>query len=270
MYRSINCLVLILFTYTIGYAQSIGYSQSTNYTITYIRTIANDNHVFAAEDKLYISLKEDRTLYINGKSKVIKDPPRKPNEIVIYDKQIFEEFFYFDFKKSLLYSRIKPWDTTYFIKEDVPTMNWTLEQETTLNEEGITLHKAILYFRGRNYTAWYAIDYPIQVGPWKFNNLPGLVFEIYDEDKRYHWALQKIEINKFKILPFQYDINRANETIQSYQKKYYAELDRLVNGPQRSPFGNIPGIEILETISDPDQLDRLKNSDLEIKYEWEE
>lgn len=264
MYKSINCLVLILFTYTMGYAQP------TNYTITYIKTIANDNHIFTAEDKLYISPKEDKSLYIKGKSKVIKEPPKKPNEIRVYSKQIFEEFFYFDFKKALLYSRIKPWDATYFIKEDVPTMNWTLEEETKLNEEGITLYKATISFRGRNYTAWYSMDYPIQVGPWKFNNLPGLAFEIYDIEKAYHWALQKIEINKFKILPFQYDVNRANETIQSFQKKYYAELDRLVNGPQRNPFGNIPGIEIMEEIKDPGQLDRLKNSDLERKYEWEE
>lgn len=264
MYKSTYYLFIILFLCVIGYAQD------TNYGITYLKTTTSDAHIISAEDKLYISPKEDKSLYINGKYKFTKEPPREPNEIVIYDKQEFEEFFYFDFKKNLLYSRIKPWEARYFIKEDIPQMDWQLHDETKTNAEQIPLHKATLSFRGRNYTAWYSTDYPVQVGPWKFNNLPGLVFELYDDEHRYHWSIQNIEVNKFKILPFRYDVSRANESIQSFQEKYYKELDRLVNGPHRNPFGNIPGVEILEVMTDPNQFERLKNSELERKYEWEE
>ncbi|AJA68712.1 hypothetical protein MODO_0211 [Myroides odoratimimus] len=263
MYKSTYYLFIILFLCVIGYAQD------TNYGITYLKTTTSDAHIISAEDKLYISPKEDKSLYINGKYKFTKEPPREPNEIVIYDKQEFEEFFYFDFKKNLLYSRIKPWEARYFIKEDIPQMDWQLHDETKTTKENVLLHKATLSFRGRNYTVWYSMDYPIQIGPWKFNNLPGLAFEITEEDHRYHWQLTKIETNKFKVLPMKYDISRATMTLQTYLTSYQAEVENYDMGLSRL-FGSIPGVEVLETITDGNDFKKSRNMDLERKYEWEE
>lgn len=43
--------------------------------------------------------------------------------------------------------------------------------------------KAITSFRGRNYTAWYTQDVKVDVGPWKFQGLPGLILQVTDEEE---------------------------------------------------------------------------------------
>lgn len=43
--------------------------------------------------------------------------------------------------------------------------------------------KATSSFRGRNYTAWYTRDVKVDVGPWKFQGLPGLILQVTDEEK---------------------------------------------------------------------------------------
>jgi len=43
--------------------------------------------------------------------------------------------------------------------------------------------KATSSFRGRNYTAWYTQDVKVDVGPWKFQGLPGLILQVTDEEK---------------------------------------------------------------------------------------
>lgn len=35
---------------------------------------------------------------------------------------------------------------------------------------------ATTQFRGLTYTAWFALDIPINEGPWKFHGLPGLIW----------------------------------------------------------------------------------------------
>lgn len=58
---------------------------------------------------------------------------------------------------------------------------WNLQegQDSVLNYE---CKRAELYYKGRNYTAWYATEIPIPYGPWKFCGLPGLILKVKDED----------------------------------------------------------------------------------------
>ncbi len=249
----------------------IGYAQETNYTITYQINYTRDL-IGQGEDKLYIDSKNNKNLYIFGDKNFqpIAEEDKTPDVVYIHDNtKLPEEIVYSDYKTNLLYSRIAPTKNLYFIKESIPEMNWQLHNETKTTKENVLLHKATLSFRGRNYTAWYSLDYPIQIGPWKFNNLPGLAFEITEEDNQYHWQLTKIETNKFKVLPMKYDISRANETLQSYLKNYQIEIESASLGIARK-ISSIPGLEILETSSNRDDFKNSRSMDLERKYEWEE
>lgn len=42
--------------------------------------------------------------------------------------------------------------------------------------------KATTKFRGRTWTAWYALDLPFNDGPWKLHGLPGLILSAHDAD----------------------------------------------------------------------------------------
>ena len=71
-------------------------------------------------------------------------------------------------------------------------LKWVIKNESK-NIDKYNCTKAICNFRGRNYTAWFSTDIPVTVGPWKFNGLPGLIFEITDESGLYAWNLEKIK-----------------------------------------------------------------------------
>lgn len=248
------------------------FGQQDNYTITYNVS----ENLYAKSEytyKLYVSEKDNKSLYkgITLLSEVL--PPREPNTIYTPNKSpFFSAFCYFDFNSDLLYSYIKPFDKPVFIKEPLPAMDWQLVDETKTIENGVVLHKATLSFRGRNYTAWYSTDYPIQVGPWKFHNLPGLAFEITEESNQYRWQLTKIEQDSFKVLPLQHDLSRGNVSIESYPAVYKEGYDSSKASMSRMFSGIIPGVEIIE-IEDAKQEEenykKVLNNELERKFEWE-
>lgn len=82
--------------------------------------------------------------------------------------------------------------------EKTPVQDWTIENDT-LNVMGYLCQKAECFFRGRHYTAWFATDIPINIGPWKFGGLPGLILKVYDNDNLYTFECIKIENGKFPI-----------------------------------------------------------------------
>jgi len=46
---------------------------------------------------------------------------------------------------------------------------------------------------GRKWTAWFTLDYPHPVGPYKFQGLPGLIVQIEDATASYKFELYKIK-----------------------------------------------------------------------------
>ncbi|MDO4225651.1 MAG: GLPGLI family protein, partial [Bergeyella zoohelcum] len=76
-------------------------------------------------------------------------------------------------------------------EEPQPTISWKIGSETK-NIIGYACRKAVGEYRGRKYTAWYAVDLPINNGPYIFQNLPGLVMELEDADGHYHFEAMAI------------------------------------------------------------------------------
>lgn len=114
----------------------------------------------------------DQSITINSDTlfKVIKD---QKNEYCIFSDILFtkNESFYND----SLYS-----------------MTWNLEKERKMIDT-ILCKKAICFFRGREYIAWYAPTIPITNGPWKMGGLPGLIIELFDENKDMYYLLKRFE-----------------------------------------------------------------------------
>jgi GLPGLI family protein len=65
------------------------------------------------------------------------------------------------------------------IVDTLPQIEWQLTTETK-TIDSLSCQKAIGKFRGRTYTAWYAKEIPVAVGPWKLHGLPGLIVEAED------------------------------------------------------------------------------------------
>lgn len=78
----------------------------------------------------------------------------------------------------------------YFSINSKDEIKWKLHNETKNYQEN-KVQKATATFGGRNWTAWYSEEIPIQEGPYKFRGLPGLIFEIYDDENIFSYKLIK-------------------------------------------------------------------------------
>ncbi|MCU7617900.1 GLPGLI family protein [Chryseobacterium sp. PBS4-4] len=78
----------------------------------------------------------------------------------------------------------------FFSVKSTDKMNWELMDETKV-EGSYTLQKAITTFGGRNWIAWFSKDVNLSEGPYKFRGLPGLIFEIEDDQENFKFKLVK-------------------------------------------------------------------------------
>jgi GLPGLI family protein len=80
----------------------------------------------------------------------------------------------------------------FYVKETTPKLNWKIEKETKKIGSFIC-KKATVFFRGRNYIAWFTTEIALPFGPWKLNGLPGIILEAYDTNKNVYWYFKSIE-----------------------------------------------------------------------------
>jgi len=133
---------------------------------------------------------------------------------IIVHKNNNNEFFQYDLLEN-----------TVLQLQTNDTQKWNLSQEKK-NVKNLSLQKAITTWGGRNWTAWFAEEIPFQEGPYKFHGLPGLIVEIYDDKKNYHFELvrsEKIkeEENQFIEMSEKLGIPITWEKYKTAKLKYY-------------------------------------------------
>lgn len=70
----------------------------------------------------------------------------------------------------------------YYYNEPIPKLRWTMVADSDTLIAGHHCAKATTNFRGRDWTAWYTEEIPIDAGPYKFSGLPGLILEVEDSN----------------------------------------------------------------------------------------
>ena len=135
----------------------------------------------------------------------------------------------------------------YIYKEEMPVFEWTL---TDSIEEvcGHPCKTATTTFRGRNWTAWYCEEIPVNNGPAKFSGLPGLILKVQD-DKNEH-IIEAMQVRKsdkefgYKIRSFLIPTDRKtfNKMMNDYKMDVGTFLAGSQNLPKKldgsSPFGH--------------------------------
>jgi len=106
-----------------------------------------------------------------------------------------------------------------YYTEPTPKQNWQIGNETK-TIVGYQCQKATCSFRGRNYTAWFAVDIPLSYGPWKFCGLPGLILKVHDDAKEYVFECVGIEQQKCPIILL--------DNYKTYRKTTRTELDKTL------------------------------------------
>ena len=105
--------------------------------------------------------------------------------------------------------------------------------------------KAQCYFRGRQWTAWFAPGIPISDGPWKFGGLPGLITEVYDQAKQYYFSIIGLEKVDDEPILFSQPISENAKHIPIDRKEFLKAQIRhlsgsvsILNVETGIPFGN--------------------------------
>lgn len=148
------------------------------------------------------------------------------------------------------------------------TLDWKILPEVTRIDD-FQVQKAEVSYGGRQWTAWFAPNIPLQEGPYVFYGLPGLIVEIGDKTGDYRFTLSAIrkyggslytrkkglemDYPKFRKLMFNYytdpyaenkatntPIYKVNEDGQ-YVKGDYREMTKAI---QKSIRDNNNPIEI--------------------------
>ncbi len=79
-------------------------------------------------------------------------------------------------------------------------------------------------YLGRTYTAWYTLEMPMSIGPWKFGGLPGLILKV--EDDKGEYIFECIEIKKTLGEPIM-GVNPNAKPIERIQlEKYIKNLHK--------------------------------------------
>lgn len=102
--------------------------------------------------------------------------------------------------------------------EAIPQFDWQLTGETR-EILGYQCQQAVCKFRGRNFSAWFCDEIPIDNGPWKFGGLPGLIMEVSDSNNEHVFSIVGIYSNVSRDIT-EPDVAR-NKTDR---KKYYNTL----------------------------------------------
>lgn len=133
----------------------------------------------------------------------------------------------------------------YKVLED-RKMNWNIAPEKKQIGE-FKVQKATTDFAGRNWTAWFTADVPIQDGPYKFSGLPGLIVEISDQTGTHKMELKGLK----KIQETKTDeLNTQGKDIP-FTKKKPIDVNRQQYVKQLKQFENDPVQGVREILSRP-------------------
>lgn len=111
-------------------------------------------------------------------------------------------------------------------EEDLSYPVWTIMSESK-NILGYNCQKAVAFYKGREWTAWFCTDFPINFGPWKLHGLPGLILEAYDKKRDYVFTAVSIGITDIPDVGY-YQYNRGTPTKIS-RNKYHQSRYKAIN-----------------------------------------
>ena len=142
---------------------------------------ANGEYLKAAH---YYTLRcnQESSLFLKSTSEDLVDYDKDTEKMTI-NFAGGKNWIYKSSSADLLTNYVTSFQEKHFLIEDqLHPMEWeVLSEEKDIN--GVLVQKARGAHMGRTYTAWFAPSIPINNGPWKLGGLPGLILEVYDDEK---------------------------------------------------------------------------------------
>ena len=156
--------------------------------------------------------------------------------------------------RNAIYENNQP---NYFVFNDSTNIKWQLQEEHK-KVSGYQCQKASTTFRGRNYEAWFTGEIPLSFGPWKFNGLPGLILEIYDQTGQVYFGVEHIQI---PYVDAEQHILELNDPLISH-REFIEKTNQLPDHIRKMIEARRSKNAIVESLV-------VTRHSLELEYEWE-
>lgn len=187
MKKSILLLLIIVYFINAKSQNESKYTGIANYSIR----LAGDVFLFDGE-LIFTDTKSSFVYKKNTNTKWLREAEDELKGQTIYTDSSGYQIFTNLINKKLVVREFCR-EKQAFIYRDSVNIKWQLADEQK-EIEGLKCAKATTHFRGRDYTAWYALEIPRSAGPWKFNGLPGLIIKIEDNKNEVFIVLESLKM----------------------------------------------------------------------------
>lgn len=222
-------VVLLLFISTFSYAQN----QSGTIYYTEIKSISEPGANSESFNSV-LHFTSDLSLYVvevdsleNGGKKIAKTTQTEEGTKIVRSQSSAKGVYNILNRTTSELTSNARFNYNINYTETLQKIEWKITNEQKLIES-IKVTKATTHFRGRDYTAWFAPEIPIPLGPWKLNGLPGLIIEVQADDKSLLFLFKSLNIPNSKMgsLPaiLSSKVNAIDfESYKTVQKEHYKE-----------------------------------------------
>jgi GLPGLI family protein len=159
---------------------------------------ATESKFFSPETEFVDSLEytpEGREIYNQMKmaaftSGDLKSVPSRKIPMYIFKSKAKGETEVYDGQIAMMFTYTEPYEA----------QTWEIA-DSTRNILDYDCGMATCSYRGREWTAWFAVDIPIQDGPWKLSGLPGLILEASESTGQHHFTATGIQASRRAMTP---------------------------------------------------------------------
>lgn len=161
----------------------------------------------------------------------------------VMDGMVYQTFLYI-FRSTpdnqmTVYDNAGSSEHGYYI-EPLDEIQWEI-CDSTKHVLGYDCIMATTHYHGRDWTAWFTPDIPLQEGPWKLTGLPGLILEASESTGQHGFVATGLEASNQEIVPIypfrQYDKMARIEMLRQLRnyRDHHNSIDRAATGIQFGP-----------------------------------
>jgi len=260
-------LIVILFLLINSFVNAQSKNKENYGKVIYERLLNFDGNPKSTEFSLFFN--SDFSIFYEERIEPKEETTLKPSSDDEFDLSFDIKFngskyiVLTDFRKDTIQSQVSLFrdgkQKTYIVEEKVKKIDWSITQEfKTIS--GFKAQRAEGLFRGRKYIAWFTNEIPIKYGPWKLNDLPGLILNVSDDKNEVMFYAKSIKV------PFNIKSDSNNEFTfgNDYDKislsKYLEYKKQQVEEVKKLFSSKLPRGARMETT-------KSKSNDIELKYE---